>query len=153
MKTNTNRKQKNLKRKIIKENEKNVRNDQKKKNKKKKTKWKSNASNNANESKSNRSPQSASWASTDKNLSPARALYIGIVCDSITMALYEVRARHGPSMAWGKLQWFSHFLVSRPFCYGIKKKKKKRTPPPRAFCLCGILKTNIYFIRNKISKI
>ena len=48
---------------------------------------------------------------------------------------------------------FLTFWSQGPFALELKKKKEKDPPPPRAFCLCGILKTNIYFIRNKISKI
>lgn len=98
-----------------------------------KIKWGKKRRKHTKKSNPNRSPQIRFLGYKDKNLSPARALYRHF-CNSITMVLYEVRARNWPVTAEDELQRFSQFLVSR-------WKQNVLGGPQRAFCLYGILKT------------
>lgn len=77
--------------------------------------------------------RSASWATRNRKCSPARALYTRSG-HFITVVLSEVRVRNGPFPPEDESVSLVHF-----FFWG--------GAPQRAFCLCEILKTDIYFIR------
>lgn len=86
-----------------------------------------------------RSPRVSFLSYKGANLSLARALCRNF-CDSITAVPYEVKARDSQSRLRINLRgFFLSFWSPDPF---ILKKG-----PPKAFCLCGLLRIDIYFIR------